>query len=109
MGRPQKFSIDNFKNWLSKQDGMDNFFSLSESDEVQEDPRTKFLGRLVEAKVSREKIEETIEVDSGTSDEVIKEFMENGGTISDIAGRNLFIEVANGSFYLPRFCVKVLK
>jgi hypothetical protein len=47
------------------------------------------------------------ENDSIDPEDLVDDFMENGGLILSTKGKNLYIESSSGSFYLPRFCVKV--
>jgi len=103
-----KFSMHEFKDWLSKQNGMDSFFNLSEATEG-EDPRAKFVGCQVQAKVSRNKLMEKIESETADSGDLVDELIENGGTIIDLNGKNLLIEVDSGTFLMPRFCFKILR
>jgi len=110
MRRPN-FSMNEFKDWLSKQEDMKKFFDLNEEEEVRvAKPKNKFLGKEVVAKMSRNKLEETIEPQEADADidQLLDELMETGGVITGINGRNLVIEVESGTFQMPRFCVKIV-
>jgi hypothetical protein len=98
------FSLYNFKNWLAQKPEMFEFFDLG-SKEVQDE----FAGRRVIAKVSEEKIRDRIDVKTGDLDVLIDEFLDDGGTIVSSAERTFLIEVASGTFDLPRFCLRIRK
>lgn len=95
-----------FKKWMEGQNGLSAFSNISER--VFE-PVPDFIGKEAIAKVSRNKILQKIksENDSIDPEDLVDDFMENGGLILSIKGKNLYIESSSGSFYLPRFCVKV--
>lgn len=110
MDNPRKpsFSLQDFKNWLSNQHGLESFFDItSRSDDNRTD---EMVGKEVCAKVSGRKLLEKIEPEEGGDPEtLVDDLMENGGMILALQGKNLLIEVDSGSFYIPRFCVRVIK
>lgn len=107
MGYAPKFNINEFAKFFSKEEKVKQFFDIKE-EEV--DPLSKFVGHNARAKVSKNKLLETIESPSGDSMEIIQDFCQNGGVITNTNGKNLCIETDNGdSFELPRFCVKILQ
>lgn len=106
MGCAPRFSMSDFKNWFAKQGDVEQFFELQEE---KSDPLAKFIGHEARPKVSKNKLLEKIEATSGDIHELIHEFCEDGGTISDVNGKNLCIETEGGHFEMPRFCVKVLR
>lgn len=102
------FSLHEFKNWLSEQKSdTANFFLDGSSNDV--DPNEKYIGRQVIAKVSDKKLLEKIEVGNGDPEQLVQELVENGGVIIGVEGKNLLIEVELGTFYMPRFCLKMKK
>lgn len=107
MDKKPTFSLHEFKNWLSSQGDMTNFFNIDSSN--YENPDEKFVGKEVVAKVSERKLLERIEPESGEPEQLVQDLIENGGVILAVEGKNLLIEVELGSFYLPRFCLKIKK
>lgn len=106
MSHAPRFSMSEFQKWFSKQDDVKNFFEIQEENA---NPLAKFVGHEARPKVSKNKLLEKIEEASGDEYELIHEFCEDGGSISDVNGKNLCIETEGGHFELPRFCVKVLR
>lgn len=99
-------SLQDFKNWLSTQKELSDFFNLGLSD--QQDPNEKYMGKEVYTKVSESKLFERIETEDDAQI-LVAEFIENGGTVLSIEDKKIQIEVDSGSFYIPRFCVKIKK
>lgn len=107
----KKLSLHDFKNWLSEQDNdgcMKQFFNISGGVEDVENPYAKFIGNKVKAKVSQKKLTEKVETEDD-AEEVVFEFLQEGGTIIDTDGKMLTIETESGQMKLPRFCVKIRK
>lgn len=74
-----------------------------------EEQENEMVGKQVVAKSSLRKLFERIELndDESSPEELIGDFTKNGGTITAVDGRNYLIETSTGTFYLPRFCVKL--
>lgn len=108
--RKPSFSLQDFKNWLSQspqQKDLNEFFDLSSRGENKTD---EMVGKEVYAKVSPKKLLEKIEPEEGGDPEsLVEDLVENGGMILALKGKNLLIEVDSGSFYMPRFCVRIMK
>jgi len=105
----KQLSLHDFKNWLSDQTGdgcIKEFFNIDPID--AENPYAKFVGCEVKSKVSQSKLCEKVEAD-GNQDEIIYEFLQNGGTIVETNGKMLTVETEVGQISLPRFCVKIRK
>lgn len=98
-------SLNDFKNWLSEQKGMPEFFSLDRS---SEDSDEKYVGKEVRSKVSEAKLLERIKTEDDPV-QLVQEFLDNGGTALGIEGKFINIEVESGEFTLPRFCVRIRK
>lgn len=108
MNKP--LSIHEFKNWLSKQPDMESYFELGARDD-QPKPEKKYeqyVGRTVVAKVSQQKLLQRIETEEDVND-IIDEFLDVGGKVSDVEGKNVIIETEAGMFSIPRFCVALKK
>lgn len=103
MSLHRRLSLHEFKNWLSGQKDLHDFFNIGMD---KEDPYERFIGKMVEPKVSEQKLYERIETEDDP-DIVISEFIENGGTILIVEGKKVQIEVDSGTFFLPRFCVRI--
>lgn len=96
----KKFSLDDFKSWLT------------DNEEVHEEPapvadvQSKFVNKFAESKVSLKKLVEKIETD-GDVEELAAAFEEHGGVIIDTEGKNLIIQLDEGTISIPRFCVEI--
>lgn len=100
------FSLYEFKDWMSKQEDLSNFFGVTEGEGEQHE----YVGEQAYAKVSKAKFLKKIGPDSeGDLESVVDEFFEEGGTVTEVDGKTLMIEVSCGSFTIPRFCVKIKK
>ena len=103
-------SLHDFKNWLSNQPDMNEFFNIGAmSEDEPERKYQKYIGCDVVAKVSSRKLIEKIETEGSDPEALIEEFVADGGVVSDVEGKNVIIEVESGSFSLPRFCVTLRK
>lgn len=100
-------SLKEFKNWLAGQKDLSEFFNISR-DGCVEDENEVYIGKFCRSKVSENKLIEKIETDEDP-EELVREFMENGGSVLSIEGKKVQIETEIGSMYLPRFCVKIKK
>lgn len=98
------FSLYEFKEWISKQDEVKNFFENSNSEEILHE----FVNKHAVPKVSKQKFEKKVETDDNLEC-IIDDFYEEGGTILEVENEKLFIEVNSGMFCIPRFCVKIKK
>lgn len=100
-------SLQDFKTWLDGQKDLSEFFNLGLD---REGPNDKFIGSEVRTKVGEQKLLERMETDNAEDIQVLaREFVEDGGTVLAIDGKKIQIEVDSGSFYIPRFCVKIRK
>lgn len=97
-------SVGDFKNWLSEQKDVSEFFC----GQMPTDPNDKYIGMSVRSKVSRKKLLEKIETDND-ADQLVYEFNSEGGSILSVEPKRVQIEVESGEFWLPRFCVKIIK
>ena len=87
------FNLNDFKKWMHGQ--QDN------------KSKSNMIGLEVESKISYKKLlSRIIETEEGETTEVAKDFKENGGTISEMDGQNILIEVSCGSFIIHRMYVK---
>jgi hypothetical protein len=101
----KRLSLQDFKTWLDGQKDLSEFFNLGLD---KEDPNDKFIGNAVRSKVSEEKLLERIETDNANdTEQLVREFVEEGGTVLGIEGKKIQIEVDSGNFSVPRFCVKI--
>ncbi len=101
------FSLYDFKDWMSKQDHS-NFFDISK----KQDETHEYIGEQAFAKVSKQKLMKKVVIDEDESlEDIIDEFLEDGGFVTEVDGKMLIIEVGANptSISLPRFCVKIKK
>ena len=101
----KQLSLNDFKNWLSEQQGMSEFFNISKD---PEDPNERFVGKEVRPKVSEGKLLERIKTEED-AEQLVQEFIEDGGVVLSIEGKKVNIQVESGEFALPRFCVRIRK
>ena len=94
MDKLSYFNMGDFKKWI-KQD--------PDSLEMK---RPSPKGLVVESKVARKVLIRHMTTEDGTAKEMARDFVENGGTISDIDSTNFLIEVDTGSFFVPRRYVR---
>lgn len=97
MDKPD-FSLDDFKKWMRTQDE----FAPLDRPSIKHDP----IGTCVESRVSIERLAEVIEADSGNVDMLVAEFHKEGGTIIDVEGKKMLVEVSSGTFYIPRHLLR---
>lgn len=100
------FSLHDFKNWLSQQKDMSEFFNIEKPIASKAEG---FIGMGVTPKVGMKKLLEKAHADDGDAEQMVHELVEDGGVIVDTKGKDLLIEVDSGCFYLPRFCVRLVK
>ena len=98
-------SINDFKNWLSEQNGMSEFFNINKN---LEDSNEKYIGQPVRAKVSEGKLLERAKTNQDVV-QIVQEFVEDGGVVLSVEGKKVNIQVESGELALPRFCVKIKK
>jgi hypothetical protein len=101
----RRLSLHEFKSWLCEQKDLSDFFNIGLG---KEDPYERFIGKEVRTKVGEQKLLERIETEED-ADVLVSEFIENGGTILTVEDKRVQIEVESGSFFIPRFCVKIQK
>ena len=101
VGKKPRFSLQDFKEFLSKDEDMKKFFEISPSSDDD------ISGVEAMPKVSKKKILENIEVETGDVDEVVEEFMKNGGSIVESEGKKYLITTESGDFRIPMFCVGI--
>jgi translation initiation factor 1 (eIF-1/SUI1) len=86
------FNLNDFKKWMGH----------------QQDAKSKpnMIGLQVESKITFKRLLSRIETQDGEIEEVAKDFKKNGGTITEVNGQNILIEVDSGSFLIHRMYVK---
>ena len=100
-------SLQEFKNWLAGQKDLGDFFNINRDTMIDEE-NERHLGKKCKSNVSAKKLIEKIETDEDPEG-IVREFLEEGGTVVSIEGKKIQIETESGSFYVPRFCVKIKK
>jgi len=90
-----RYNVDDFKKWMKEQ-----------KDFNPEPMKNKFIGILVESKIKSKRLVSRIESQEGDPEELAADFKNEGGRIIDVEGKKFLIEVANGSFLIPRQFVK---
>jgi hypothetical protein len=77
---------DDFRRWMKKND-------------VEEDVVDQPIGMRVESKFCGKKIARSMTLESGRAGRVVREFVQNGGTVKSVDGDEYLVEVKSGSFY----------
>lgn len=93
-----QFLLENFKKWMAGQ----------ASEHIDDCTKCKrsFVGLTVESKIEADHLIKKINVEDGIPEEIIEDFIENGGQVVDVDSKNFLIEVESGSFYVHRCYVR---
>jgi len=91
--REPSFSLNEFKKWM-------------ESQREHEVRRNHQIGTKVESKVSLKKLLEKIEPEEGELYQLAKDFKREGGTLLQMDGQALLVEVNSGTFIISRLFVR---
>lgn len=97
------FNLNDFKNWLSHEEKLSDFFDISNRGEKVDEA----VGKEVEARVSSKKLIDKMEVEEGEPEDLIDDLIENGGLVISSKLKSYLIEVESGSFHIPKFCVSI--
>lgn len=90
------FSLQDFKKWMHEH--ATNEFVLA--------PQKKGVGVEVEPRVNLKRLVARMEPEEGETLELAREFKKNGGRIAELDGSLCMVEVENGSFIIPRVCIR---
>ena len=93
------FNFNDFRKWVNSQ--KDESPIKKHEDKLQ-------AGALVESKVSAKKIMVRMDIQEGDEEEIAKEFKQKGGTISEIDGNDILIDVDSGSFIIHKAYIKAI-
>lgn len=85
------FNLADFKKWIKKQENV---------------PNNSIIGLTVESKINKKRLSSEIEVQDGETKDIIKDFYENGGTVTDVDGNIFLIEVDSGTFLIDKTFVR---
>lgn len=99
-------SLQEFKNWLSDQKDLGKSFTIRR--EEIDNPDEMYIGSKCRSKVCEKKLLEKIDTEEDP-ESVVREFLENGGSVIAVDGKKFQIEVDCGTFMIPRFCIKIKK
>lgn len=86
---------DNFKKWMKSQEEFDPSMECD------------LVGIQVETRFGVKRILKKMTVESGRAGKVAKDFVENGGVISEVIGEEYLIKVESGSFLISKNMVIV--
>ena len=92
------FSPDDFKKWVEKHQEQ---FSAKLS------KKPLIVGTMVESKVSIKKITSSIDVQEGDSKTIARDFIRHGGTIKEINGADVLVEVSKGTFIISENLIRI--
>lgn len=91
-----QFSLYDFKKWMGH-NGVERFGMAG---------RRKSEGAEVEPRLPLKRFANKMEADEGDIVEMAHEFRDNGGLVIEANGDTFMIKVANGTFRIPRSCVR---
>lgn len=94
MDENSEFDFGDFKKWVKR-------FEESSSTKFNKS-KSPLIGKRVKSRIKTSKLVEAIEPEEGEIDDLILDFKESGGLISDINGEHFLIQVESGNFYIPR-------
>jgi len=94
-----KFSLDDFKKWMEFQ---------KDGHEGQGQPKrtSDLIGIQVESKVSERKLIARMVPENGEAEDLALDFINEGGIVVDVNGKNFLIEVDSGTFFIARHCIR---
>lgn len=90
MNNKDFFSVDNFKKWMKNQK------------EFNSNIKNPLVGEQVVSKISAKKLQNTITLEDGYLNKVVKDFAKNGGKIKEVLDKEYLVEVTNGTFYISK-------
>lgn len=82
---------DDFKRWIKRQPEFDS--------KIQQ---KNLVGMTVETKFKGKRISKHMVIESGSPSKVLREFIEQGGTIKEVDEDELMIEVSCGTFQINK-------
>jgi hypothetical protein len=98
MSEQDRFSLDNFKKWMKdhpKSYCIDKSFTTN-----------PLIGVSVESKIGVKKLVDKMVSESEDLESLARDFFHDGGTISDVDGKNVEISVASGKFNIHRAYIR---
>lgn len=81
---------NDFKKWMKQHDAEHTADS------------TVVVGSIVEARYCGKKTARSIVLERGKAGKVVREFVQNGGTVKSVEGDEYLVEVDSGSFYINK-------
>lgn len=94
------FSVDGFSDWFKNKDHESSF-------EIKKTKKYDLIGMEATSKISANKLAEKMTAIDGNCDQLALEFIECGGFITKIKGKELVIEVDSGLFSIKRFYIEI--
>jgi len=86
------FCPDEFKKWMQNQPDFEGYGFKKKN----------LVGLTVESKVPIKRFGNKILVEDGEFEDIIADFDKNGGTVSDVDGKQVLIETSKGSFFVHK-------
>ena len=83
------FNVDSFRRWMKDHP-------------EKEESEPNMVGLDVQAKFGAKKTIRHMSVESGRAGRVIREFMEGGGVVDQVSGREYLVKVPSGSFVIDK-------
>lgn len=93
-----RFSPDDFKKWVKEhQQQFDSKLSK----------KAIIVGTMIESKVNIKKLIETIDVQEGETKLIAREFLRHGGTVKEVDGCDILVEVSKGLFIISDKLIRI--
>lgn len=86
---------DNFKKWMNSQEEFNSSIECN------------LVGLQAETRFGEKRVIKKMTVESGRASKIAKDFVENGGVISEVIGEEYLIKVKSGSFLINKNMVIV--
>ena len=93
-----RFNPDDFKKWVEEH---------AQQFDTKLSKKSVIIGTLVESKISPKKLMSSIDVQEGDIKSICKTFFREGGTVKEIDGNDVLIEVKEGTFIINEKSVRI--
>ena len=93
-----RFNPDDFKKWVEEH---------AQQFDTKLSKKSVIIGTLVESKISPKKLMSSIDVQEGDSKTIARDFIRHGGTIKEINGADVLVEVSKGTFIISENLIRI--
>ena len=100
MSGTNDFSVDGFSQWFKNNKDEPSF-------EIKRNKKYELIGMEVVSRLSTDRLAHKMTAIDGNCDQLTLEFIENGGCINEVKGKEFVIEVDSGLFSIKRCYTKL--